>query len=708
MREVYTSAREDGPDGGRSRATGQWLGRAGLLAVVAFSIEFSIMSVLPMFHLEGLWESTLDSFLLAVLILPAIHLLVPTPTRIKSSAAVTESGNSRLEKQMWGVLSGLLGLIVIVAIGYGELSSSRDTQARRINVAALQLLLVHHISNSAVLDGLDGKVARTEGRASLDELLVEFRRNLHGLRYGDDELGLQACSSDGVIKQLAAVEEDWLDLEKVLHESQAGGEEAKRSLIVTKEIINRVTQLTADMAQAVTQMENEVRTQNQSQDAILGAGAGASTILAILLAILVRAVMRRRQLLESAQQRSEAMSRAIVDHADEAIITFDEAGRIQSFNKKAEEAFVCNEEDVLGENVYAFIPENGGLEHDGDVDLHRETKFKRIIGTSGEITAHRIDGNPFVARLSVSEIEVDGLRLFIGLVRDLTEENLLLAQLTQAQKLESVGQLAAGIAHEINTPTQYIGDNTHFLSESFSELTPLLQKAEELAEAVQTGPEASGLAEDWKAAYDKADIDYLVEEIPRAIEQSLGGLEHVRGIVKSMKEFSHPGGEDKTSVDINRSIENTITIATNEWKYVADVETDFAPDLPCVLCLPGPINQAILNIVVNAAHAIGDTMERCGRGKGKISISTQGGDDYVWIRIGDTGTGIPEKVRGKIFDPFYTTKDVGKGTGQGLSIAYRVVVEEHGGTLDFETEMGKGTTFCIGLPVSGERPTQSV
>lgn len=274
--------------------------------------------------------------------------------------------------------------------------------------------------------------------------------------------------------------------------------------------------------------------------------------------------------------------------------------------------------------------------------------------------------------------------------------------LESARRLESIGQLAAGIAHEINTPTQYVGDNTRFLKDSFVEIAPLLTKASELAKAVRAGGESTQLASELSSAIDDADLKFLEEEIPRAIEQSLSGIGVVRKIVQSIKEFSHPSREGMTFLDLNRAIESTITVASNEWKYVAEIETEFDPELPEVACLPGEINQVVLNLIVNAAHAIADVVGDSGKSKGIITISTRHDGESVEIRISDTGAGIPEGVREKIFDPFFTTKEVGKGTGQGLSIAHTVIVSKHSGTLEFETEIGKGTTFVIRWPLNQE------
>ena len=195
------------------------------------------------------------------------------------------------------------------------------------------------------------------------------------------------------------------------------------------------------------------------------------------------------------------------------------------------------------------------------------------------------------------------------------------------------------------------------------------------------------------------DVAYLTKEIPEAIQQSLEGIERVAKIVQAMKEFSHPGSEEKTAIDLNSAIESTLTVARNEWKYVADMVMELDPTLPLVPCLPGELNQVVLNIIVNAAHAITDVVGDGSRGKGTITVSTRRDGGWVEIRITDTGTGIPEAVRDKVFDPFFTTKEVGKGTGQGLAIAHDVVVKKHGGTLTFTSEIGQGTVFRIRLPL---------
>ncbi len=294
---------------------------------------------------------------------------------------------------------------------------------------------------------------------------------------------------------------------------------------------------------------------------------------------------------------------------------------------------------------------------------------------------------------------------FRGIARDISERKKEEDQHAQKRKLEAIGRLAAGIAHEINTPTQYVGDNTQFLKDAFHDLIPLFDKCVELLDAVKQGRASDRLIEDVEKAVKQADLDYLREEIPPAIEQSLEGLERISRIVQAMKEFSHPGTAQKIPTDINRAIKNTITISRNEWKYVADIETDFDENLPHIPCLPGEFNQAVLNMIINGAHSIADVIDKESGEKGKILISTEKAGDEVVIRIGDTGKGIPEMIRPMIFEPFFTTKGAGKGTGQGLAITHAVIVHKLGGSIRFETETGKGAVFIIHLPVSDPHET---
>ena len=293
-----------------------------------------------------------------------------------------------------------------------------------------------------------------------------------------------------------------------------------------------------------------------------------------------------------------------------------------------------------------------------------------------------------------------------GIATDITERKRLETQLFQSQKLETVGQLAAGIAHEINTPTQYVGDNTRFVKDSFGAIVKVLRSHEKLLAAAKQNaitPELLARNEEILAA---SDLEYLFVQIPAALEETLEGVERVSKIVRAMKEFSHPGGKNKTPADLNRAIESTVTVARNEWKYVADLKLELDPGLPLVPCFLGEFNQAILNLVVNAAQAIADVVKKNPGTKGLITVRTRRDGDHAEVRVSDTGTGIAESHHRRIFEPFFTTKDVGKGTGQGLSIVYGSMVKRHGGTVTFETEIGQGTTFIIRLPITASHPAE--
>jgi signal transduction histidine kinase len=282
---------------------------------------------------------------------------------------------------------------------------------------------------------------------------------------------------------------------------------------------------------------------------------------------------------------------------------------------------------------------------------------------------------------------------------EIAERERVQRELAQAKKLESIGHLAAGIAHEINTPAQYVGDNIRFLKDVFADVDKLLRRFDRLLQAAKQDILTDELVAEVEAAVRDADVDFLSVEVPKAIGQSLEGIERVANIVRAMKEFAHPGNGHKQAVDLNRTILSTLTVSRNEWKYVAELVTDFAQDLPLVMCLAGDLNQVILNLVVNAAHAIADVVGDDSSGKGQLTVRTRRDQDWAEIRIEDTGTGIPEKIRDNVFDHFFTTKEVGKGTGQGLTIARSIVVEKHSGTIRFETEVGRGTTFIVRLPI---------
>lgn len=399
-----------------------------------------------------------------------------------------------------------------------------------------------------------------------------------------------------------------------------------------------------------------------------------------------------RRASENALRASEARYRLLFESNPHAMWVVDaNNGRILAVNDSAIAHYGYSREQFLSMKLSDLNPpeENAWCDPLCDVTM---------VGLLDQQRRHRLaSGECRQMELAARPIEFDGRSAALMMAIDVTSRNLLEEQLKQAQKLESIGQLAAGVAHEINTPIQYIGDNATFLSESFQELNQVLVAYRE----ARGDPDALKAAEELAQ---RSDLDFLLKEIPNALNQSLDGVRHVARIVKAMKEFAHPGTVEKTPVDLNRTIETVIAVARNEWKYVAEVVTQFDPNLPNVQGLPGELNQVFLNLLVNAAHAIRATESTT---KGTITITTRRLGGMAEVRVADTGCGIPESIRGRIFDPFFTTKPIGQGTGQGLAIAHAVVEKKHGGAISFQSESGRGTTFIVRLPINADRLSNS-
>ena len=387
-----------------------------------------------------------------------------------------------------------------------------------------------------------------------------------------------------------------------------------------------------------------------------------------------------------------------LEQAAETIIVTDTGGSILYVNPSFERNTQYSRDYAVGKHSDLI---HAAVENSQTLELMRKTMRSGKVW-KGRLANTRKDGTRYQAETTISPVRdaTGAIINFVIVSYDVTKEATLERQLLQAQKMEAIGELASGIAHEINTPTQYIGDNIRFFQQSFRGILTMLDKCETLVQAISSDRDSQSLANEIESLIDEIDLHYLKEEIPIAIEQSIEGNSRVAEIVRAMKEFAHPGIEEKKAIDINHAIRNTLAVARNEWKYVAEISLDLDERLPDVPCLPGSFNQVILNIVVNASHAIGEAVGDGANGKGTITISTRAVEGWAEIRISDTGTGIPEAIRDKIFDPFFTTKGVGKGTGQGLSLVHSVVVEKHAGSINVESTVGVGTTFVIRLPLA--------
>lgn len=347
-----------------------------------------------------------------------------------------------------------------------------------------------------------------------------------------------------------------------------------------------------------------------------------------------------------------------------------------------------------------------------------QEKLAQAISTAGiarlTVTMQRKDGSTRQILLQAAPMSGhDGKDAPITFVaQDMTDQLRLQAErdqtdiaLRQAQKMDAIGRLAAGIAHEINTPSQFVMDNLTFLRDAMADLDRLLVADHALRSSACAHGEP--LAQTATEIAKKIDVAYLRDEMPKSLGHALEGMQHIKKIIVAMKEFSHPVTETKTLTDLNHVIENTLTISRNEWKYVATSKLQLDPGLPQVLCIPGEISQVLLNLIVNASHAIADARPAEAKTLGTITISTVNAGDWIEIHVADTGTGIPAGIRDHVFEPFFTTKAIGKGTGQGLALAWSVIVDKHRGTLSFDSTPGLGTTFTIRLPIGGEGPEGS-
>ena len=325
-----------------------------------------------------------------------------------------------------------------------------------------------------------------------------------------------------------------------------------------------------------------------------------------------------------------------------------------------------------------------------------------VHNEAGELTHYIAIGADITVRI---EEENNRRQLQESLVNGMRERERMASELRLAHKLEAVGQLAAGIAHEINTPVQYVGDSVYFLQTATRDVLDLLETYRREMEAIPPGGALAAARERLREAETRADLGFLTDEMPKAIERALDGIGRVTHIVRAIKEFAHPDSQEQSAKDINHAIETTLTVARNEYKYCAAVVTQFG-ELPEVVCNVGELNQVFVNLIVNAAHAIHDAGKDISTGL--ITIRTDTDGDSVLVRIADNGCGIPERDLERIFDPFFTTKEVGKGTGQGLSIARSIVVERHGGTLDVTTHVGEGSEFTIRVPIAGRAGTPTL
>lgn len=409
-------------------------------------------------------------------------------------------------------------------------------------------------------------------------------------------------------------------------------------------------------------------------------------------------IIRDISSLKNTQAQVQKLASAVRE-ISEGLVIANHRGETEYVNLAVEKITGYSSDELLGKNLLHFLPSNF------KADQIRTNELALEAGNiqRGKMVCSKKDGSQYTLQYNIAPIiDEQGNRNYVSVISDVSQNELMEQQNRQAQKLEAIGSLAAGIAHEINTPTQYVGNNLLFIKKEFDSIIELIKKSQTLIAQAQTVGSFVGLIEKLHQEEEKSDMKYLAQEIPKAIDESLEGIGRVTKIVQAIKEFSHPSMDEKTMVDLNQAIDTTITVSHNEWKYVADLIPHYEKNLPTVVCSPGEINQVILNLITNAAHAIKEQITKGVYAKGLIEIFTVANEKSVEIHVKDNGGGIPVEYREKVFNPFFTTKPVGMGTGQGLSISYKVIVNKHNGMLFFDTEIGKGTTFTISLPVGTE------
>jgi len=403
-----------------------------------------------------------------------------------------------------------------------------------------------------------------------------------------------------------------------------------------------------------------------------------------------RDITARKQNEDALRQLSVAVEQSPV-----IVVITDLSGNITYVNSRFTECTGYAREEAIGKNPRLLKSGHTSAEE------YRElwAAIRRGEEWRGELRNKKKSGELYWESVVISPIRnaAGETQHFLAIKEDITKQKQAEIHARQAQKLEAIGQLAAGIAHEINTPIQFIGDNLSFIKEAWQSLDELLS----LGYSVDAKSIPADFFEHLNRIREQCDYDYLHKEIPRALGQSLDGIARVAKIVLAMKEFSHPGSDEKQLFDINKAILTTLTVSRNEWKYVADVQTILQEDLQLVPCHPGDLNQVLLNVLINAAHAIAEKVGDGSAGKGQILIRTIQNEEFTTISIADTGAGIAREYQSRIFNPFFTTKAVGRGTGQGLSLAHNSIVKKHGGKIWFESEVGRGTTFYIQLPMKG-------
>lgn len=405
----------------------------------------------------------------------------------------------------------------------------------------------------------------------------------------------------------------------------------------------------------------------------------------------VQTVIRRIEA-ETLLRKSEEKYRNLVELMNEGLLIIDQERVVTFANTKLCQFLGSEMSELIGRKFDDFIHNDSK-----NIFIHQQELRKEGSSAPYEMTLVNTSCEEIYTVSSPNPL-IDENEEFTGsyeVITDISNIKQIEMQLLHSQKMQTIGVLAAGIAHEINTPLQYIIGNSSFIKDITTNLIELVQSIRSI-HTDDSFSTSSDKVHAIDAMIDEFDIDFVAEEIPAAINGAIEGLDRISSIVLSVKKFAHPSTDEARAVNVNKEINNTITISRNEWKYHAEVVTKFDEDLPRILCIASDFNQLILNVIVNAARALHEKFHDTDS-KGVITIATFQDDHYIGISIADNGPGIPEDIRNKIFDPFFTTKEVGKGTGMGLAIVLKII-EKHKGKIWFESKEGEGTTFHIQFP----------
>lgn len=436
-----------------------------------------------------------------------------------------------------------------------------------------------------------------------------------------------------------------------------------------------LTSLSLDLQQAKqTQMESEKRARSQTEE--------------------VAAREKKLAQTENRVKQNEERMRRIIDAAYDAFVVFDTRGKITTFSSRAVELFGATAEEALGKSIRSFL-EYDHIINDLSAGRPKDASNVASCGVVESIAKHS-SGKTIPVEVSLSMSRFDGRPEFHAFIHDMSSRKSLQSRMMHLEKMESLGKLSAGLAHEINTPMQFIGDNMSFLESAIHDVSEILKETKELVEDPDELFESH--RQKISELMSSADIDFLLEQMSPAIRSSMDGLQKVTSITAAMKDFANPNVGGKSSVNLCQTIHNVVAVSRNSWEKVADLSVDCQCEDAYVECLASEIGQVIMGLILNAADAIEEKISKGIAERGTIQVRLMVKDETATIEVEDDGMGIPEAIRGRIFDPFFTTRDVGKGTGHGLTIVHSVIVDKHEGSVQFRTEVGQGTCFIVQIP----------